>query len=59
MTKPDERLTWRYWAREIVHHAVVHPMLPIADALDLFGLPKLAQVIYNAHGLTAPPKDVE
>lgn len=43
--------TW--WWRCIVHNIVVHPLLPLADALDACGLHALPRAVYWAHDWTA------
>ena len=51
----SERRTppWSWWARCVVHNIIVHPWLPLADALDSLGCRKLPRLIYWAHDWTA------
>ena len=47
-----------FWQlNHIVHHCIAHPLLPIAEALDLLRLRKLADVIFTFHDVTMPDVD--
>lgn len=43
----------RWWLKNIVHNIVVHPWLPLADALDACGFPMLPRFVYWAHDASA------
>lgn len=56
MSKGQERRTppFGWWTRCIVHNVLVHPWLPLADALNALGVRGLPKVIYWAHDVTVP-----
>lgn len=49
--------TREWWARCIVHNVLVHPLLPLADALDALGFRALPRAVYWAHDWTAQGLD--
>lgn len=42
-----------WWLRCIAHNVLVHPLLPLADALDALGCRTVSRAIYWAHDWTA------
>jgi hypothetical protein len=43
-----------WWCRCVVHNAVIHPALPLADAMDALGFKAIPRFVYWAHDWTAP-----
>jgi hypothetical protein len=41
----------------LVHNCVAHPLLPAAEALDAFGVHRVANVIFAFHDVTTPDND--
>lgn len=44
---------FEWWLRCIAHNVLVHPWLPLADALDALGCRAVPRAIYWAHDWTA------
>jgi hypothetical protein len=48
----DRTTTW--WIKCVIHNCVIHPMLPLADALNALGLRALPHAVYWLHDRSAP-----
>lgn len=61
MATKEEMSARRWWLLCVIHNCVIHPWLPLADAIDavsriILGRPsRLAGALYTAHDRTAPP----
>lgn len=42
----------KFWALCVAHNCIAHPLLPVAEAAESAGVPKLAQLIYKLHDKT-------
>lgn len=48
----ERNATW--WIRCVVHNCIIHPMLPLADALSAAGLHAVPNFVYWLHDSSAP-----
>ena len=44
----------RWWALVVVHNAVIHPLLPLAELCAVLGLRRIAEFVFWAHDRTVP-----
>jgi len=44
----------RWWTLCVVHNAIVHPILPLAEVLDAMGFRKIADAVFWVHDNTVP-----
>ncbi len=51
MTRKDP--SW--WALCVLHNCVVHPWLPLADAMQAFGFKRIPAFVFWLHDHSAPP----
>jgi hypothetical protein len=57
-TTTDMRRSPIWFATHLVHNCMAHPLLPLAEVLDLIHLPRVACMLYRFHDLTIPRGDV-
>ena len=53
---PTQRNSPRWWALVVIHNALVHPVLPVAEVLS-YGGPRcrrVADALYALHDATYP-----
>lgn len=43
-----------WWAKSVFHNCIIHPVLPLADALQRLGLKRLPQAVYHLHDNYGP-----
>lgn len=48
----SRNVTW--WCKCIVHNMIIHPILPLADALERTRLGGFSRLMYKMHDLSAP-----
>lgn len=53
----DKPRTKGWWVQSIIHHVIVHPLIPLADALDGTRHHKIARFIFLIHDETAATED--
>lgn len=46
-----------WFATHLIHNVVAHPLLPLAEVLDLVNFPRIACVFYKFHDVTIPRGD--
>ena len=47
-------MTLRRLYSSLIHNAIVHPWLPLAEWLESKGVPHFPQWVYNLHDRTVP-----
>ena len=47
------RAAW--WIKSIVHNCIIHPVLPLADAMERMGFKRFPQAMFWLHDNILPP----
>lgn len=48
------RRGFSYWAMNLIHNLIIHPLLPFADMVFYLNWKRPADFIYELHDITTP-----